>query len=823
MHFDQNLVNVETMKQAILDRLQYGIVQAPQAASARDIFTAIAKTAMEWLAKGWLNTQNGYYAQDVKRVYYLSMEFLLGRSLESNLLNLGILDLVKEAVEALHYNFDDLVKMEHDAGLGNGGLGRLAACYLDSMATLGIPAYGYGIRYDYGIFDQKIINGNQVEAPDEWLRYGNPWEICRGEYLYPVHFYGRVNHYKDSRGRDVAELVDTQEVLAMAYDIPIPGYGSSFVNSLRLWQAQSPQGFEFSYFNHGNYIRAIEDIALVENISRVLYPNDSISEGQELRLKQEYFLVSATLQDILRRYTKKHIFLDRLPDKVAVQLNDTHPALGIAEMMHLLVDREEMDWDTAWDMTTKMFNYTNHTILPEALERWPLDLFSRLLPRHLEIIYEINARWLNTVSQRYPGDDSKRRVLSLIEEGDSRYINMANLAVVGSAKVNGVSAFHSQLIKTTLFKDFTEFFPDKFLNVTNGITPRRWLAQANPRLNTLLNKAIGMDHLIDLSQISRILPLADDGGFRDEWRKIKAQNKEEVAAHIQRETGIKVDPLSLFDCHMKRIHEYKRQLMNILRAIYFYHEIKNNTDLANRIVPTTLIFAGKAAPGYAMAKLIIKLIHNVAEVINHDEHVRDRLKIVFLPNYCVSMAEIVIPGADLSEQISTAGMEASGTGNMKFALNGALTIGTMDGANIEMSEHIGKEHMFIFGLLEEEIAQTRNNYAPRSICDSNPKIQEIFRVLSEGVFSPEDKELFRPIVDSLLGNDPFFVVADLEAYIQAQFSVSDVFVQADEWTKKAIYNVGNMGFFSSDRAISEYAQHIWNVKGRIFGEEEKAF
>ncbi|AAP05220.1 glycogen/starch/alpha-glucan phosphorylase [Chlamydia caviae] len=810
MSFDKNLVNIETMKQAILNRLYFGVVQSPESASARDIFTAVSKTVMEWLAKGWLKTQSSYYEQDVKRVYYISMEFLLGRSLKSNLLNLGILDLVRDALAELNYDFDSLVQMEADAGLGNGGLGRLAACYLDSMATLGIPAYGYGIRYDYGIFDQKVVNGYQVEAPDEWLRYGNPWEICRGEYLYPVHFYGRVIHYTDARGKEVADLVNTQEVLAMAYDVPIPGYGIDTVNTLRLWQAQSPHGFEFNYFNHGDYIRAIEDIALVENISRVLYPNDSISEGQELRLKQEYFLVSATIQDILRRYTKMHISLDDLPNKVSVQLNDTHPALGIAEMMHILIDREELPWDKAWDMTTRIFNYTNHTILPEALERWSIDLFSRLLPRHLEIIYEINARWLEKVSQRFPGNDDKRKALSIIEEGSDKHVNMANLAVIGSAKVNGVSAFHSQLIKTTLFKDFVEFFPDKFINVTNGITPRRWLALCNPRLNTLLDQTIGDGYLVDLSQVHKVIPFADDANFREQWHQIKLKNKEDFALKLKKEIGEKIDPTSLFDFHVKRIHEYKRQLMNILRVIYLYNDLKENS--ASSIVPTTVIFAGKAAPGYAFAKLVIKLINSIADCVNNDPQVNEVLKVLFLPNYCVTMSEMIMPASDLSEQISTAGMEASGTGNMKFALNGALTIGTMDGANIEMSEHIGRDNMFIFGLLEEEIAKMRREYYPQGICNNNPKIAHVLKLLDQGFFNTSDKDLFKPIVHRLLHEgDPFFVLADLESYICAHESAATLFTQTDEWVKKSIYNVGGIGFFSSDRAIADYAKDIWNV------------
>ncbi|WP_197481310.1 glycogen/starch/alpha-glucan phosphorylase [Candidatus Chlamydia sanziniae] len=798
------------MKKGILDRLYLCVVQSPESASPRDIFTAVAKTVMEWLAKGWLTTQNSYYNNDVKRVYYLSMEFLLGKSLKSNLLNLGILDLVKKALAILNYDFDHLVEMEADAGLGNGGLGRLAACYLDSMATLAVPAYGYGIRYDYGIFNQQIIDGYQVEAPDEWLRYGNPWEICRGEYLYPVHFYGRVNHYTNEHGKAIADLVDTQEVLAMAYDIPVPGYGNETVNSLRLWQAQSPHGFEFNYFNHGDYIRAIEDIALVENISRVLYPNDAIFKGQELRLKQEYFLVSATVQDIIRRYTKTHISLDDLPNKVSVQLNDTHPALGIPEMMRILVDREELPWDIAWEMTNTIFNYTNHTVLPEALERWSLSLFSKLLPRHLEIIYEINARWLQRVQRRYPGNEDKRRSLSIIEEGGEKHVNMANLAVIGSAKINGVSSFHSELIKNTLFKEFYEFFPERFINVTNGITPRRWLGLCNPRLDKLLNETIGDRHMADLAQIKEIRPFAEDKSFRERWQEIKRKNKQALATKIYKKVGILVNPESLFDCHIKRIHEYKRQLMNILRVIYTYVELKENSQKTT--VPTTVIFSGKSAPGYAMAKLIIKLINSVANYINNDSDMKDKLKVLFLPNYCVSIAEAIIPAADLSEQISTAGMEASGTGNMKFALNGALTIGTMDGANIEMAEYIGKENMFIFGLLEEEIAKLRREYYPRAISDKNPKIQKVLEMISQGFFESNDRDLFKPIVHRLFQEgDPFFVLADLEAYINTHNAINEQFVQLELWTKKSIYNTAGMGFFSSDRSITDYAKKIWHV------------
>lgn len=803
--------SVQNIKQSILNRLNLEIVQSVESASLRDVFTALAKTVMECLAKRWIDTQKSYYQQDSKRVYYISMEFLLGKSLKSHLFNLGILNEVNEALSELNYNLDNLLEMEADAGLGNGGLGRLAACYLDSMATLGIPAYGYGIRYDYGIFKQQIIHGYQVEAPDEWLRYGSPWEICRGEYLYPVHFYGRVEHYKDARGRDIAELKDTEEVLAMAYDVPVPGFRTNVVNTLRLWQAQSPKGFSFDYFNHGNYIQAIENIALIENISRVLYPNDSIVEGQELRLKQEYFLVSATIQDILRRYTKTHLTLNSLADKVSIQLNDTHPALGIAEMMHILIDREELNWDESWEITKKVFNYTNHTVLPEALEKWPLNLFAKLLPRHLEIIYEINTRWLDQVERKYPNDSKKRVELSIINN-EFQQVQMAYLAVVGSQKVNGVSALHSQLIQKDLFHEFTHLFDNKFINITNGITPRRWLAVCNPKLYSLIKDALGNDFLTNLSLLTNLIPLAKDNQFVEQWEKIKLENKKKLTQIILKESGEKVLPESMFDCHIKRIHEYKRQLMNILRVIYVYQEIKLDQEAFNQFPPTTVIFSGKAAPGYTMAKLIIKLITSVAEKINRDTDTREKLKVIFLPNYQVSLAENIIPASDLSEQISTAGMEASGTGNMKFALNGALTIGTLDGATIEMAEHIGKEHMFLFGLTEQELLGLKNTYSPSYIRENNAKIDRVLRSIENGEFSSDDRRLFHPIIDRLFHErDPFFVLADLEGYIQTHQTVSELFKDHNTWTKKSIYNVAGMGYFSSDRAITEYAKYIWSL------------
>ncbi|MEG0037187.1 MAG: glycogen/starch/alpha-glucan phosphorylase [Victivallaceae bacterium] len=809
LSFDRNSVTVDSIKKSILKRLYLGVVQEPDIASKREMFKALASMVMEWLSKGWLQTQRKYYEDNSKRVYYISMEFLLGKSLKSNLLNLGLLELVEKAVHELGYTLDELAEMEDDAGLGNGGLGRLAACFVDSMATLSIPAYGYGIRYDYGIFSQKIVDGFQVETPDNWLRYGNAWEICRVEYLYPVKFYGRIHKYIDASGKEIFDWVDTQEVLAMAYDIPVPGYGNTTVNSLRLWQAQSPKGFDFNYFNHGNYMQAIEDIAMTQNISRVLYPNDSIFEGQELRLKQEYFLVSATIQDIIRRYNKTHLDLRLLFEHVAIQLNDTHPTLGIAEMMRILVDREEMEWHEAWKVTSKIFNYTNHTILPEALERWPVHLFEKLLPRHLDIIYKINSQWLGYVESVFPDDLEKVKKLSIIEETPNKMINMANLAIVGSEHVNGVSNLHSELLKKHLFKEFFEIFPNKFTNMTNGITLRRWVKLCNPLLANLFDRSIGDSWITDYRKFSEIHTFLDDASFIEEWQKIKTLNKERLSDMIFDETKISVNCDSLFDSHVKRIHEYKRQLMNIIRVIHDYILIKENPN--DNHVPKTVIFSGKAAPGYVFAKLIIKLINSVATVINGDKFVREFLKVVFLPNYRVSSAEIIIPASDLSEQISLAGTEASGTGNMKFALNGALTIGTLDGANVEMAEHIGIDDMFIFGLTEGEVLELRPHYSSQVVYERNPSLKKALDLIKGGFFD-EDKNLFEPISNRLLeGGDYYMVLEDFSSYTQAHRKVDDLFMKKEEWTKTSIRNVSGMGFFSSDRVIADYAKNIWNV------------
>ncbi len=800
--------DAESLKELIIDHLRYTLAKDRYSATKRDLFHAIAYTIKDHMVGKWIQTQQQYYDADAKRVYYLSMEFLIGRTLENSLVNLGLLENCRKAIHDLGFDLDLLMEMEADAGLGNGGLGRLAACFLDSMATLGIPGYGYGIRYDYGIFTQTLHDGYQQETPDNWLRYGNPWEICRSQYLYPIKFYGRVTEYTDARGNTHAKWVDAQEVMAMAYDTPVPGYNNETVNTLRLWQAKSSRGFDLNYFNHGDYIRAVEDIALNENISKVLYPNDNIFEGKELRLKQEYFLVSATIQDIIRRYNKGHIHLDSLPDKVAIQLNDTHPALAIAELMHILIDREELNWEKAWHLTRETFAYTNHTLLPEAMERWPVHLLEKVLPRHLQIIYEINEWWLAQVASHFPGSVEMQRKLSIIEEDNEKRINMAHLAIVGAHKVNGVSALHSELLKHQVFKPFCEINPDKFTNKTNGITPRRWLKLCNPSLAQLITSRIGEDWVVNLDDLRRLIPYQDDADFCSEWQKIKHQNKEHLSNLILSEEKIQVDPHSMFDCQIKRMHEYKRQLLNIMRVIHDYRYLKDNPNAP--FVPRTVLFSGKAAPGYLLAKLIIKLITSVADVVNHDRAISDKLKVAFLENYRVTLAQRIVPAADLSEQISTAGTEASGTGNMKFALNGALTIGTLDGANIEILEEVGPENIFIFGLKTEEVhALKQKGYQPRDIYQQNQELRQVIDMIQNGF---GNDELFHPLVHSLLDEgDQYCLLADFASYLDCQKKVSALYTNQAEWTKKSIHNVAKVGKFSSDRTIKEYAEEIWRL------------
>jgi glycogen phosphorylase len=807
----KNKIQAKLFAESIRHHLLYTMAKDQYSATNLDLYKSISLAVKDLLVKRWIRTQQTYYEVDAKRVYYLSLEFLMGRALGNNLINLRMYEQCAQELREAGYDLEQLQELEWDAGLGNGGLGRLAACFLDSMATMQLPAYGYGIRYEYGIFFQHIRDGYQVETPDNWLRYGNVWEIERPEYLYTVKYYGNVIQSTGADGKLKSEWNDTQDVMAMAYDIPIPGYANNTVNNLRLWAAKSTREFDFEYFNHGDYIKAVQDKQKTETISKVLYPNDNVVQGKELRLKQEYFFVSATLQDVIRRYRKAHNDFSTFPDKVAIQLNDTHPAIAIPELMRILVDLNGLSWDEAWKITIATFGYTNHTILPEALEKWPVSMIETLLPRHMQIIYEINQRFLNEISKKYPGDNDRMRRMSLIEEGQERMVRMAHLAVVGSHSVNGVAELHTNLIKTLLFKDFTEIYPDRFNNKTNGITQRRWLRLCNQKLSGLISAKIGEGWVTDLYQLRKLTEYADDPAFRTEWRAVKAHNKENLAAYVASLTGIKVNLDSIFDIHVKRIHEYKRQLLNCLHAIHLYNQIKENPQ--GSFVPITKIFAGKAAPGYFLAKLIIKLINSVADVINRDTELNNLLKIVFLPNYCVSMAEKIMPGADLSEQISTAGMEASGTGNMKFALNGALTIGTLDGANIEIKEEVGDENIFIFGLKADEVLSLKKNgYNPREYYEKNANLKKIIDMIANGFFSPWNPQLFKPIIESLMNTDNFMLFADFDAYVRCQTVVSQNFLNAEDWTHKSILNVASTGKFSSDRAIAEYAKDIWNVK-----------
>jgi glycogen phosphorylase len=802
---------IELIAGLVKNHLLFTMAKDQYSSTKLDVYKSFAHTVKDQLVKRWIQTQQTYYKTDAKRIYYLSLEFLMGRALGANLINLKLYDESTQALEKLGYDLEQLQEVEPDAGLGNGGLGRLAACFLDSMATMELPGYGYGIRYEYGIFQQHIRDGYQIETPDNWLRYGNVWEIGRPEYLYPIKFGGKVVQFKEPDGSLRSEWTDTEDVLAMAYDTPIPGYGNNTVNNLRLWAAKSTREFDFDYFNHGDYIKAVQDKQKTETISKVLYPNDNVIQGRELRLKQEYFFSSATLQDVLRRYLKMHQTFTEFPDKVAIQLNDTHPAIAIPELMRLLIDVHRLTWDQAWDLTVRSFGYTNHTILPEALEKWPVSLMASILPRHMQIIYEINKRFLDQVTAKFPGDLARLGRMSLIEEGGEKQVRMAHLAIVGSHSVNGVAQLHTEILKKELFRDFFELYPERFNNKTNGITQRRWLLSCNRKLASLISEKIGEDWITDLYQLKKLVPFAADEEFQKLWTKVKQANKEKLADYIARTTGIKVNTNSIFDIQVKRIHEYKRQLLNALHVIHFYNKMKETPEA--EFVPRTVIFAGKAAPGYFIAKLIIKLINSVADVINRDPEVGDRLRVVFLPNYCVSQAEKIMPAADLSEQISSAGMEASGTGNMKFALNGALTIGTLDGANIEIKEEVEDENIFIFGMTADEVQNTkRAGYRPSDYYERIPELKKIIDMIRTGYFSPTNQDLFKPIVDNLLENDPFTLLADFESYVHAQEEVSRLYLNQKEWTRKTILNVAYVGKFSSDRSIAEYAKEIWNAK-----------
>jgi len=802
----------DAIREDIRQHLRFTLAKDEYSSTDWDNYRSVVLTLLDRLHDRWIRTQQTYYNVNAKRVYYLSMEYLIGRLLEDTLVNLGIQDVAAEAMEEVGLDYQKICDAEWDAGLGNGGLGRLAAGFLDSMATLGIPAMGYGIRYDYGIFYQKIQDGYQIEKPDLWLRYGNPWDTVRPKTQYPVNFYGKVHPWHDQEGHLRFTWENTHEVRALAYDTPIPGYNNGIVNNLRLWKAASSTAIDLQSFNQGQYIDAVRDNQLNENISRVLYPNDKVFVGQELRLKQEYFLVSASIADILRRFRKIDDDWRNLPDKVAIQCNDTHPNLAIPELMRILVDEEQLSWEMSWDIVVKTVSYTNHTLMPEALEKWPVSLLRTLLPRHLQIIYEINRRFLKQVQQEFSNDHNRISRMSIVGEGEDPVIHMASLGIVGSHKINGVAALHSDLLKKTLFRDFYELWPDRFTNKTNGITPRRWLRKCNRPLADLVSSRIGEGWITDLTRIRDIEDHLEDPKFRQRFRDIKRENKEKLASYIETKYGLKVNLESMFDIQIKRIHEYKRQLMAALHAVVLYNRIKKDPEKER--VPRTLLFAGKAAPGYAMAKLHIKLINSIADVINNDPDVGDRLKCLFLENYSVTLAEKMIPAADLSEQISTAGMEASGTGNMKLALNGALTIGTLDGANVEIREEVGEENIFIFGHTVDEVERLRHEgYDPWDRYHANSELQQALDQIRDGHFSPDQPDLFAPVIEALLHRgDYFLVLADFDAYAETQREVEELYLNRESWTRKTILNVARVGKFSSDRTIKEYADEIWKVK-----------
>ncbi|ACH39454.1 glycogen phosphorylase [Citrifermentans bemidjiense Bem] len=806
---DQKMLIIKSF----LEHLEYTLGKDKYSATKYDRFNALAYAVRDKLVERWLDTQQAYYNSDNKRVYYISMEFLMGRTLGNSLINLGMWDDFQEALDSLGENyFEETLDEEQDAGLGNGGLGRLAACFLDSMATMSIPAYGYGIRYEYGIFRQHIADGAQMEIPDNWLRYRNPWELDRQEHLHTVKFYGRVITTFDKNGRLLREWVDTEDVMAMAFDTPIPGYQTHSVNTLRLWTAKSSREFDLKFFNEGNYIRAVEKKMQSETISKVLYPADNVIEGKELRFKQEYFLASATVHDVIYRFKKKHSDMKKLPEKVAIQLNDTHPTLAIPELMRVLIDLHNMEWEDAWDITRKTFAYTNHTILPEALEQWPVWFFEQILPRHLQIVYEINEYFLKEIRERFPGDAERLSRMSIVEEHWERKIRMAHLAIVGSHSVNGVAALHTEILKNELFRDFYEMYPERFNNKTNGITQRRWLKMSNPLLSSLIDDYIGSGWTRNLYELEKLRAIASDPEFLERWQQTKRRNKESLCRYILQHNQIEVDPESLFDVQVKRIHEYKRQLLNVLHIITLFNRIKDNPKAD--VVPRTFIFAGKAAPAYATAKLIIRLINAVAAVVNRDPDVAGRIKVVFLANYGVTLAEKIFPASDLSEQISTAGTEASGTGNMKFALNGALTIGTLDGANIEIMEEVGRENIFIFGMTAAEVAELRaRGYNPREYYNNNRELRRVLDMIASGYFSPWAPELFTPLTESLLNlGDHYMLLADYAAYVACQQEVGELFRRKDEWARQAILNCAGMGKFSSDRTIDQYAREIWGIK-----------
>jgi starch phosphorylase len=807
---DRTGLSVETLKRAFADNLFFIQGKYDSIATPKDYYMALSYTMRDRLLQRWLKTMKTYAEQNVKQVYYLSAEFLMGRHLGNSLINLDIYDNVKQAMTESGLNLEEILEMEPDPGLGNGGLGRLAACFLDSLATLEIPAMGYGIRYEFGIFHQSIQDGWQVEIPDKWLRGGNPWEIVRDNETVEVKYGGHTEVYHDDKGRPHVRWIPSQTVLGIPYDTPIPGYGTNTVNTLRLWKAEAGEDFNFQAFNSGDYDGAVASKMRSETISKVLYPNDNTPQGRQLRLEQQFFFVSCSLQDLIRRHLSRNPSLDNLADKAAIQLNDTHPAVAVAELMRLLVDEHNMDWDKAWSITQNTIAYTNHTLMPEALEKWSVDLFSAVLPRHLEIIYEINHRFLEDIRSWYPKDEDLVARVSLIEEGMEKKVRMAHLATVGSHKVNGVAALHTELLKKDVLRDFYHIWPEKFTNKTNGVTPRRWVLLSNPELSALITEKIGKGWLTQTDQLRQLEQFINDREFCDRWRQIKRNNKQKLARYILQHTGVEVNVDSLFDIQVKRIHEYKRQHLAILHVITLYHRLKENPHLD--ITPRTFIFGGKAAPGYFMAKLIIKLINSVANVVNRDPDVHGRLKVVFLPNFTASQGQIIYPAAELSEQISTAGKEASGTGNMKFAMNGALTIGTLDGANIEIREEVGAENFFLFGLTAEQVyAMKAEGYDPQQWYNDNPVLQAVIDRIAEGDFSHGNPDLFKPLIDSLMYHDTYMLFADYQSYVDCQDRVAQVYRDQEQWTRMSILNSARVGKFSSDRTIREYCADIWRV------------
>jgi starch phosphorylase len=809
----------KNLQEEIQRHIQYTLGNDPSFAPDRfTCFLGLAYCIRDRLIERWLQTQRSLYDTLSKRVYFLSLEFLPGRFLKNYLISLDMVEETRQTLSDMGFDLEELEEEEWDPGLGNGGLGRLASCYLDSMACRNLPGYGYGIRYDYGIFHQVLENGYQKEYSDNWMRRGNPWEIQRRPIEQAIQFYGYTEAYTDNDGETRYRWIGGDSVVAVACDIMVPGYGDEYVTNMRLWAAKSSREFNLTNFNQGDYIGAMEAKVAGETISKVLYPNDEVIAGKELRLKQQYFFVAASLCDIFRRYRKQSESFAAFPDYVAIQLNDTHPAIAIPELMRLLLDDEKLSWDESWRICQDTFAYTNHTVMPEALERWPLELLRQLLPRHVEIILEINLRFLESIRSKFPGDPDLPARLSIIQEGPIQLVRMAHLAIIGSHTVNGVAQLHSDILKTDLFRDFYRVFPDRFQNVTNGITPRRWLRQANPSLSRLISSVIGPEWICDLDRLSGLIPYAEDAQFRDAWRKTKQENKKHLSRYILRKVQLGVNPDTLFDVQVKRIHEYKRQLLNVLHVVAMYQRIR--TDPAGVLIPRTVLFAGKAAPAYHQAKRIIKLINSVADVVNNDPDVQGRLRVVFLPNYCVSQAEKIIPAAELSEQISTAGMEASGTGNMKMSLNGALTIGTLDGANVEILEAVGEENIFIFGLTAADVKATwTKGYDPACYYHSDPELKQVLDLIASDHFCPGEPGLFAPVFQSLLQqglhSDYYRLLADFRPYMQAQEAVSRLYATPEEWTRRSILNTANMGRFSSDRAVLEYASRIWNIEALL--------